>query len=243
MRRHHLEIGATFATVIAEDRFVPLAVADITERNRELLGYIAGHPDFLHALEPVPVGRNAPPIVRAMARAARRAGVGPMAAVAGAIAESALRAMMAVGAVHALVDNGGDIAMILAEPVTVGVFAGDSPIRDLALRFAPGPRVVSVCTSSGTVGHSLSFGCADAATVIAGDATLADAVATALGNSVRSLDSESIGRGMTPLLATGVDGLLVIAGDRLFTLGDLPERVRMPVDLRRASRQIGGGAA
>ncbi|HNX96059.1 MAG TPA: UPF0280 family protein [Candidatus Aminicenantes bacterium] len=243
MRRHHLEIGPTFATVIAEDRFVPLAITDITERNRELLGYIADHPDFLHALEPVPVGRNAPPIVRAMARAARRAGVGPMAAVAGAIAESALRAMMAAGAVHALVDNGGDIAMILAEPVTVGIFAGDSPIRDLALRFSPGPRVASVCTSSGTVGHSLSFGCADAATVIAGDAALADAVATALGNSVRSLDPEFIGRGMTPLLATGVDGLLVIAGDRLLTLGNLPERVRMPVDPRRASRQIGGGAA
>jgi len=243
MRRHHLEIGPTFATVIADARFVPLAIADITEQNRRLRSYIADHPDFLHALAPVPVTRSAPPIARAMAKAARQAGVGPMAAVAGAIAESALRAMMAAGAVHALVDNGGDIAMILAEPVTVGIFAGDSPVRDLALRFPPGDGVVSVCTSSGTVGHSLSFGIANAATVIAGDAALADAVATALGNVVRDLDPEAIGRGMIPLLATGVDGLLVIASDLLLTLGDLPEWVRTPVAPRLASRQIHGGVA
>jgi uncharacterized protein len=243
MKRHHLEIGSTFATVIAGDRFVPAAIAAITDQDRLLREYISSRPEFLDALVPIPVAKGAPPIVCLMARAARRAGVGPMAAVAGAIAESALRAMIAAGADHAIVDNGGDIALWLSRPVPVGLFAGDSPVRDLALLFPPAPRIRSVCTSSGTVGHSLSFGCADAATVVAGDAALADAVATALGNAVRSHDPAEISRAMPPLLLAGIEGLLVIAGGHLLTLGALPELIRVPVDPRRIARKIQGVAS
>ena len=230
MERRLVRIKETIASIVADPEFFAPAEAEIARRRQDIEEYIARDPRFLTALEPYEVAPDAPAVVRQMAGAAARAGVGPMAAVAGAIAECAVRAMVAAGAGHAIVDNGGDIAMRIARPVTVGIFAGPSPIRDLALRFEAEDGIVSVCTSSGTVGHSLSFGRADAAVAIAKDAALADAAATALGNGVRAKDASAIEAAMAPLHAAGVRGMLVIIGDLLVASGELPEIVRAHVD-------------
>jgi ApbE superfamily uncharacterized protein (UPF0280 family) len=160
-----------------------------------------------------------------------------MAAVAGALAESALRAMAEAGATHALVDNGGDIALLLERPVTVGIFTGPSPVRDIAFRVEPRPGIFGICASSGTVGHSLSFGRADAAVVLSADVGLADAVATALGNAVTDEDETRLRETLAALGGIeGVEGLLAVVGKTLAVWGDLPPIVRTRVDPARISR-------
>ncbi|MGB8952093.1 MAG: UPF0280 family protein [Candidatus Aminicenantales bacterium] len=236
MKRQEIQIRETAATVIAEEAFIPLAEAEISRQRSLIEEFIRQDPQFRTSLEPYPVSSDAPAIVRRMAGAASRAGVGPMAAVAGAIAEFALNAMIRAGAAHAIVDNGGDIAMRLSRPATVGIFAGPAKIRNIGLRFQPRPGIVGVCTSSGTVGHSLSFGRADAATVIAGDVCLADAVATALGNAVREKNSAQIEEALNRFLIDGVEGLLVIIDDLFAIAGRLPEIVEIPVDPGKISK-------
>ena len=146
--------------------------------------YIARHPDFLTSLEPLDVEQGAPKIVRAMADAAHLCGVGPMAAVAGAIAEYVGKELLEFSP-EIIVENGGDIFVKSLRRRIIGVFAGDSPLTGkLGLQIESGDTPLGICTSSGTVGHSLSFGRADAVIVLAESATLADAAATAIGNRV-----------------------------------------------------------
>ncbi len=182
--RHPIRLKETFATVIAEERFIELAEQTLAATRETIEAYIVRQPEFRTALKPLAVEAEAPAVIRLMAAAAARADVGPMAAVAGAIAQYTVEALVAAGASYVIVDNGGDIVLAIDRPVTVGIFTGPAKIKDIALRFLPRPGIFSVCTSSGTVGHSLSFGRADAATVIAGDGYLADAMATALGNRI-----------------------------------------------------------
>jgi uncharacterized protein len=227
--RRRFCLKETFATVIAAERFMELAGQTIAAAREAIEAYIARCPEFRTALEPLLVGADAPKVVRNMAVAAERAGVGPMAAVAGAIAHTTVEAMAAAGAGYAIMDNGGDIVLFIDRPVTVGIFTGPARIRDIALRFLPRPDIFSVCTSSGTVGHSLSFGHADAATVIANDGCLADAVATALGNRVKNSSPAVIEQAVRDSLVAGVEGLLVVADDRLGLGGVVPEIVRAHV--------------
>ncbi|MGB9792102.1 MAG: UPF0280 family protein [Thermacetogeniaceae bacterium] len=182
--------------------------------------YIAADPEFARTLKPYPVSSKAPRIVRMMAGAAARAGVGPMAAVAGAVAEIVGRGLLRYTK-EVIVENGGDIFLSTCRPVTVGIFAGPSPLSErVGIRVYPEQGIRGVCTSSASVGPSLSFGRTDAAVVLAADAALADAAATALGNRVHTPDD------IAPALEyvcsiRGVRGALVIQGDRLGAMGDL----------------------
>jgi len=154
-----------------------------------LESYLAAHPGFLEALAPWPEDPFAPGVVREMIAAAARVGVGPMAAVAGALAQRVGRALSPQSP-EVIVENGGDIYLKLQQPATIALFAGKSPLSGkVGLKIDPAWGPLGVCTSSGTVGHSLSFGRADAACVLAADAALADAAATALGNRVPAAGS------------------------------------------------------
>ena len=202
-------------------RSLPEVALALVHRSRsDLERYIDRDPAFLHALQPLPVLPHAPRIVRTMAGAAARAGVGPMAAVAGAIAELVGRGLLRTVR-EVIVENGGDIFLKTIHPRRVGIFAGRSPLSDrVGLLIRPDNRYYSICTSSGTVGPSLSFGRADAAVVVSRYAALADAAATALGNRIKD---ES---GLTPALqfACGIRGVLgavVILGDKLGVMGDI----------------------
>ena len=235
MIRHRLQIDETIATVLAEEQFIPVAETEIRRQRRLLENYIETDADFLTATDPHPARADAPEIVRRMCEAGKAVGVGPMAAVAGAIAEFALRAMALDGATHAAVDNGGDLALLISRPLTVGIFTGDAKIRDIGFRLQPRPGMFGVCASSGTVGHSLSFGRSDAAVVVAENVCLADAAATALGNAVQKPDEKHIQNAMRRLMIPGVDGLLVVIGDTLGAIGNLPEIARVRVDLENVS--------
>ncbi len=186
----------------------------IEECRAPLERYIERHPQFLTALEPLPVAEDAPEMVREMAEAAKKAGVGPMAAVAGAIAQAVGRELMRFSA-EVIVENGGDIFLALHHGRRVGVYAGESRFTGrISLEIEPQETPLGICTSSGTVGHSLSFGRADAVIVLSPSAALADAAATAIGNRVR--EARDIPKGID--LAQQIDGLsgaLIIKDDQM----------------------------
>ena len=173
---------------------------------------------------------DAPPIVLQMIEKSAVFGIGPMATVAGAIAGFAVQAMMDEGATYAVVDNGGDICILNDQPLVVGIYAGSSSIKDLAFRLSARHRPLGICTSSGTVGPSISFGFADAATVISQDVALADAAATALGNVVTA--EGPLQECFSAIDRPRIDGALVIRGERMALWKELPllQRARVGVD-------------
>lgn len=189
--------------------------------RHQLETYIARFPQFLGALTPLREDPLAPALVRRMLEASRHVGVGPMAAVAGAIAEAVAVALKPLSP-SIIVENGGDCYMDLEEESRVGIYAGqDSPFTGrIALRFPSHRFPFGICTSSGTIGHSLSFGKADAVTVVARDAALADAAATAVGNRVQSSGDISEALEQAGLLP-GLEGVLIIVGDKMGVWGNL----------------------
>jgi len=186
----------------------------------DLERYIAGHPRYAESYVPVTVEADAPEVVRAMALAGQAAGTGPMAAVAGAIAERVVMALQPYST-EVIVENGGDIYLSGRTARRILLVAGDSPLSGrVAIALDPGAFPLAVCTSSGKVGHSVSLGSAHAATVIASDGALADAVATALGNRVHGpTDVEEALAWACGV--PGIRGAAVIAGDTIGARGDV----------------------
>jgi uncharacterized protein len=197
-----------------------LARKAVSEVRGELNAYISVHPEFAETLEPYDVSDDAPDIVKTMAAAGKAAGVGPMAAVAGAIAEYVGRACLKMSQ-QVIVENGGDIFLAAPELRRLTIFAGESPLSErLSLIIKPNQTPIGVCTSSGTVGHSISFGQADAAVAISSDTALADAWATRLGNLVHTQDDleKTIKAAQN---ASGLTGAIIIIGDKMAVWGDI----------------------
>jgi len=220
---------------IQADRDLGAYARERVLRHRDVLEkYLARHPEFATTLTPWQVNEPRPAIVEEMVRAGRRAGVGPMASVAGAIA-ARVGADLLTRSREVIVENGGDVFLQTSEPVTIGIYAGTAAFGSrLAILAGGGDTPLGVCTSSGTIGHSLSHGRADAACVIARSCALADAAATAIGNRVkRSADIQGAiqwGRGIEELL-----GILVVAGDKVGAWGEV-ELVPAGSDIRAGDR-------
>ncbi len=193
------------------------ARASVLRHRGYLEAYIREFPEFVRTLVPWPDEGLHPAVIERMIRAAAVSGVGPMAAVAGAIAERVARDLLARSE-HVVVENGGDIYLKVDRPVTIAVFAGPSPLSmKIGLR-VDAARGLGVCTSSGTVGHSLSLGVADAVCVLARDAALADAAATAVGNRVRA-DTDLAAAASESRRIPGIDGVLIVRGAQLAAWG------------------------
>lgn len=209
---------------VRRERFSPgLAerVAKLVKEQRALLeNYIEKDPVFLHTLKPHSVLSGAPQIASDMAAACALAGVGPMAAVAGAFAQYVGR-MLLKQTRDVIVENGGDIYLKSAIKRRIGIFAGGSPLSNrLALEIRPEDTPLGICTSSGTVGPSFSFGRADAAVILSDSAILADAVASAAANLVQEPgDVEKAAE--FALQVEGVTGAVVIKDDRVAACGRL----------------------
>ena len=191
-----------------------LKYRDVLER------YIERHPTFLTSLKPLPVNDDAPRIVRLMSEATNRVGVGPMASVAGAIAEFVGNELLPFSP-EVIVENGGDIFLKSLSKRIVGIYAGESPLTGkIGLEINSEDTPLGICTSSGTVGHSLSYGKADAVVVLSKSATLADAAATAIGNLIAQ--PSDIPNGIE--FAKGVEGLkgvIIIKGDKVGLWGEV----------------------
>ncbi|HHZ17607.1 MAG TPA: UPF0280 family protein [Clostridia bacterium] len=230
---HHFQvrIGETDLDVgIKKSRFrlelVKKVEAYVTAERQVLQEYIQKHPDFLTALEPwrpepsKEEQEQIPAAVRAMCRATELAGVGPMAAVAGWLAERT-GTYLARYSRDVIVENGGDIWLKSSRTRKVSIYAGDSPFsHQIGLEIRPDRTPLGICTSSGTVGHSLSFGRADAVVILAPSAVLADAVATAACNRVQgTADLQKTVE--WALTVPGVTGALAVLADKLAVKGEI----------------------
>ena len=215
-----------FRVAVKETDLWVLAARDFSKEVQEVVlqerhhleTYIAAHPGFLTALTPWLEDPFAPPVVQEMIAAARAVGVGPMAAVAGTLAARAGQALEPFSA-EVIVENGGDLYLKVASPATISLFAGKSPLSHrVGLKIEPDMSPLGVCTSSATVGPSLSFGRADAACILAPSAALADAAASALGNRVT--DAGSIAAALEwAAQVPEILGAVVIVGDKLGAWG------------------------
>jgi hypothetical protein len=196
--------------------------------RREVERYVMRYPQFRYSLEPIRLRGDHPEVIQLMLEASEQAGVGPFASVAGAIAQVSCEAgMPRCGNGGILVENGGDIQMIGRGSFRIGIYAGSSPLSGrIAFSVGEGDLPAGICTSSGTVGPSLSFGESDATVVVADEASLADAAATAIGNEVRGEVEESIKRGLERFeRIPNLRGCLIIRGGMAGLKGRLPELV------------------
>lgn len=197
------------------------ALKVLLRHRASLEGYIERYPGFLTSLEPVAVGQDAPQIVKAMAEAADKVDVGPMAAVAGAIAEHVGKELLPFSR-EVIVENGGDIFLRIMKARSIGVYAGEaSPFSGrIGLEISPEQTPLGICASSGTFGHSLSLGGSDACIVLSHSTALADAAATAIGNVVGYADD--IPRGIDLARSVeGIRGVVVMKDDRIGIWGDV----------------------
>ena len=225
MTTHAIHIHQTVGRLTCPTGLLDLAKATIHDLHRSLRAYLQRHPAFGASYNPIPFISGAPKIIRHLAAAAKRAETGPMAGVAGAIGLYTVRALVRAGAHHVVFENGGDITLKINRPVTVGIHTGRNDLPEMGLFLEPREGIFSCCTSSGTVGHSFSYGYADAAVVLADDPVLADSVATALGNRLRRPGTRSLSAALQAAPWKGIHGMIAIMGDHMGFMGDIPPMV------------------
>ena len=241
--RAHFEIGETAVTVVSDEEYINVAEMAIFEARERILRKISEDPYFATTYDPYPVSEDDDPLIGRMCQASLLAsllaGVGPMAGVAGAVAVFAVERMVEAGAGFAIVENGGDIALRIDRDITVGVFQDDDRFRELAFRILKRNGIFGICSSSGKVGPSVSFGKSGISTVFSDDVILADACATALGNMIREGGPEEMSRALEEIGGIhGVDGCVSISNGLYASIGEVPELVRADPGDVSASRII-----
>ena len=218
----------TQCTIIADKkRGIQTAIKSIKQNRRALEEYIEAHPKFLYTLDPIPAPAE-PLVAKLMAEAAEKAKVGPMAAVAGVLADLAVNDVVANGCEMAVVENGGEVSALSNVPIDVAVAAGDTPLsKRFGFRLTDFP--VGIATSSGRFSHALSFGEAEAATVFCRNAGLADAAATAVCNVVKGDDYlGAIQQGIDKALSIQeVEGVLIMYKGHVGTAGKIPQLIKV----------------
>jgi ApbE superfamily uncharacterized protein (UPF0280 family) len=213
---------------VDDKRYFRLAEGIILKNRIDLENYILKNPYFLTSYYPIDVEFDAPEIAKLMATAGEVANIGPMASVAGAIAEMLIKNL---NAKNIIAENGGDICLRAKKDVVVGLYAGNSEITGeigFKLKKEKIKNIYGVCTSSATVGHSVSFGEADAVTVFAKSSAIADAAATAICNASRGKDEEEMINNALERTdeIEGIDGVFVVVRDKVGIKGKIPELVK-----------------
>ncbi|MCX7958307.1 MAG: UPF0280 family protein [Deltaproteobacteria bacterium] len=222
--RFEVKIKESDLLIFAPDDFSDETRAYLKDIRRELEDYIRTEPVFLHSLLPVPIKKDMPPLALLMAVSSSQVSVGPMASVAGAIAELTGRFILNKlddSLKEVIVENGGDIFMFTKKERNVLIFAGESPLSEkLAIKINRVNQPLGICTSSATVGPSKSFGITDACVVVSGSAAFSDAAATAFGNMVkRPEDMKKVAE--IAIKNPSVYGILIIVGDKIAVAGDI----------------------
>ena len=219
----HITVEETDLQILADK---PLNRTWLKQRilsyRRDIQVYITKEKRFLTSLKPIAIELNAPLIIRQMAQASKLANVGPMAAVAGSIAQLLAKDLKTLGCREVIIENGGDIFLTRQKRARkILIFAGDSKFSGkLTLLVKPSKTPCGICTSSATFGHSLSFGNADSVVILAKDAALADAVATATCNLIKSNNDLKGGIKFAKKFL-GVFGVVIILGEDFASWGKI----------------------
>ena len=202
----------------------------VTSIRNDLTSYIARNPNFLHSFTSMgSEDENLPLIVSKMYESSLICDVGPMGCVAGTISELALNYLISLNSRNSIVENGGDIALVNDRMVLCGIYSGNDILgNDIAFKIKGGNSPLGICTSSGNIGHSISFGQADCVTVISKSASVSDGLATRIANGVRGLTGEdrvSNAAETAERFREFFSGVLIVAGDSVAVVGRLPKIV------------------
>jgi len=220
LKAFQITVQETDLHILADRLLEKEAIESVLQYRGHIEAYIRQYPAFGKTLSPWAPTGPAPLIVGDMIEAAAHAGVGPMAAVAGAISEKVAQDLLSFSK-EVVVENGGDICLKLDDPATVGIYAGKSPLSmKIGVLLPAGDHPQAVCTSSGTVGHSRSFGKADAVCVLAPSCALADAAATAVGNCVQGPSDirRAVDYGKS---IPGLTGIVIVCGEKMGAWGGI----------------------
>ncbi len=213
--------------------------SDITDHNlaghihtlrSDLTSYIARNPEFLHSFTPISAeDEDLPSIVSKMYESSNLCDVGPMACVAGTISEMALDYLIALDSKNSIVENGGDIALVNDRTVLCGIYSNNEILgNEIAFKIPERKSPLGICTSSGNIGHSISFGASDSVTVISPSPSVADGLATRIANDVKGIDGEdkvSNAAETAEEFRQHFMGVLIICGNSVATVGRLPKIV------------------
>lgn len=217
---YNVKIAESDLLISSDTNLADPAYESLLKHRNFIESYIKTYPEFLFSLLPLAENDLAPPIVRKMLSKAKICGVGPMASVAGAVSEFVGCDLLKMTK-NLIIENGGDIFLRSSTKVNVAIFAGESTLSyKLKVLVKPEDTPLGICTSSATVGPSLSFGKADAVCVISKSPTLADAAASAIGNRVKSKKDikSSLDYGIN---IPGVKGIVIICGNDMGAIGEV----------------------
>ncbi len=228
MFKRIFQIKESCGTIIADkEAAIDAAVESLRHNRQELEEYTKINQRFLFSLTPVKIP-EAPLVAKLMTEAAEKANVGPMAAVAGVLADLAVQHMLSVGCKVAVVEDGGEISAMSNEPIDVAFAAGDDPLsKQFGFRLTDFP--IGIATSSGRFSHAISFGDAEAATVFCKNAGLADAAATAVGNVVKGENYQTVIQHSIDeaLSIQGVEGVMILYRGFVGTAGKIPQIIKV----------------
>jgi uncharacterized protein len=221
--RQSFQIDETIGVIISDNQdYIQLGLESLRRHRKDLKDYIKENPSFEHSYDPVKVG-EVPDVVKRMSEASIQSGVGPMAAVAGVIADLAAEEMVESGAKVAVIENGGEIIAFSDRVLSVAVGAGTNPLSN-KVGFLLEKFPVGVATSSGRHSHAFSMGDADTVTIFAENAGLADAAATASANVVLGEPGKDVKAGVdTGMEIEGVFGVLAIRDELVSIGGEIPQ--------------------
>lgn len=223
LKRFHVIYKETDLLISAPVEMQEEIFSRLVNLRHQIDSYIEQDPEFKKTFDPHTVPQSAPEVVQVMSQAAEKTGVGPMAAVAGAIAEMLMRGLLPLlKEKELIIENGGDICLLSRKSRCVGIYPGPLSTfsHEMALEVESSGKMLGVCTSSGRFGHSHSLGKADVAIVIADSSALADAAATAVGNTVKS--ASDVDRGLQVVQQIkGVKGVLVICDQNMGIWGEI----------------------
>lgn len=214
----NVTVGESDLQISAESSLIEETKHLLIKYRNEVAAYIKKHPEFLTSLVPINPTVEAPEIVKDMCRASSLTGVGPMAAVAGAVSKYVGKSLLQYSK-EVIVENGGDVFIKPKKSRRIAIYAGKSVFSNrIGINIPYDSGEYGVCTSSGTVGHSLSFGKADAVVILSKDVVLADATATAVANVVKS--KKDMEKGLnTAMSILGIEGAVIIVEDKIGAYG------------------------
>jgi hypothetical protein len=225
--KKYYNIKETRGVILSEEKsYIDAGLRALEKHRSELEEYCESNPLFEYSFRPLELAQAPISAIR-MSLASREADVGPMAAVAGVLADLSVEAMLECGAKIAVVENGGEISMSSKKPVSIAIAAGEAELsREIGFRVEDFPS--GIATSSGRHSHALSFGDSDAVTVFAKNAGLADAVATSLGNMVVNNKEATLQKVLSQgLTIVGVQGVLILIDGNVGMCGKLPKLINL----------------
>lgn len=204
----------------------------IKNERKQLEKYIQKYPEFKLSLEKLinPNPENNPEIINLMYKTSKEVKIGPMASVAGTISELSLNHLIKQNTKTSIIENGGDIALINDKKIICGIYSNNEILgNQIGFKLKPNKKPIGICTSSGKIGHSISFGNSEAVTIISNSASLSDGLATKIANEVKGNTNQEAVENALDYSESYKDlfkGALIISGDSIGTIGKLPKLVQ-----------------